>query len=265
MKENDLFRSPAMNDLVRLPQIFEDQPNWKKAAVSGGAALLLVALGWGGGAKIDSLRGPSPEQIEAKVAAKAAAKAAQDVAALHAQVDSLKGRLDGQAEQAREAEAAVASLQKSLAEEKARSQGLNARIEKMQTLATANPAPSHALPVPSQAHALPVPPQAQSVDRAPTASIPQTAKPALAAVAPKPPAAAQAAPKPLAPKAYRAYVLREVSDGLAVVEGVDGVEEVAPGDVLPGGARVQRIEKRGGGWVVLTDRGYIGSDDRWEN
>jgi hypothetical protein len=48
-----------------------------------------------------------------------------------------------------------------------------------------------------------------------------------------------------------------------MVEGEEGVEEVAPGDILPGGARVQRIERRGGGWIVMTDRGYIAPSGRW--
>jgi hypothetical protein len=133
-------------------------------------------------------------------------------------------------------------------------------------------------------------PPTRPVDRAPTASIPKPtavitkqtaaiAKPAAviakpqaakpAAVAVKPAAAVKpvAALKPpaAAPRPYRAYVLRDVSDGVAVVESEDGAEEVSPGDVLSGGARVQRIEKRGGGWVVMTDRGFIASDGRWED
>ena len=63
---------------------------------------------------------------------------------------------------------------------------------------------------------------------------------------------------------YRAFVLRDIEDGRAVVEGARGLEEVGPGDVLPGGARVERIEKRGANWVVLTDRGAINPDGRWD-
>jgi hypothetical protein len=79
----------------------------------------------------------------------------------------------------------------------------------------------------------------------------------------------QPLPRPVTAQAptgiYRAYVLRDIADGRAVVEGAQGLEEVGPGDVLPGGARVQRIEKRGPNWVVLTDRGAINPDGRWDN
>jgi hypothetical protein len=249
-----------MNDLVRLPHVFEERKNWKKAVAPAGAALLLVALGWGAGAKIDALRGPSPEIVAARAAAENAENALraeqaqkQEIAALQAHMDGLKGRLEAQAQKARESDAAVAALQKSLAEEKAQSQSLHARLDKMQ----AQPAKPK-----EQALAQPPQPAARPIDHAPTASI---GKPIAKPLAVKP-----LAVKPLAvaiepPKPYRAYVLRDVNDGMAVIEGEEGVEEVGPGDVLAGGARVQRIEKRGGAWVVMTDRGYIAPDGRWEN
>ena len=233
-----------MNDLVRLPHTFEEKKfNWKKAAAPAGAALLLVALGWGAGAKLDSLHGPSPEQVAAQAAAASAEKVflhanqahKKDIVDLRAHVDGLKSRLEAQAEKARGSEAAIAALHKNLAEEKAQSQALHARLEKLQASvreAAKEPAPK---------------PQA---DRTPTATI---APPAAVA----PPAAAKAAVKPAAPKRYGAYVLRDINDGVAMVEGADGVEEVEPGDRLPGGARVQRFERRGNGWIVLTDRGFI--------
>ncbi len=54
------------------------------------------------------------------------------------------------------------------------------------------------------------------------------------------------------------FVLREVAHGAALVERGDGlIEEVAPGDSLPGAGRVTAIERRGPGWVVVTTRGVI--------
>ncbi|MBB4199417.1 hypothetical protein CCR94_20170 [Rhodoblastus sphagnicola] len=257
-----------MYDLVRLPQALQktnrdERPNWKKAAIPAGAALLLVALGWGAGAKIDSLRGPSPEQIAAQAAADNAEKAKKEVAALRVHVDGLKGKLEAQVEKARESDAAVAALQKSLAEEKAQSRTLHAQVEKLATppAKETKPAPQQQAQAAPQAlpqtlqHALPQPP-ARLIDRAPTASIGKPLpKPMASPVSLKPQASA--------PKPYRGYVLRDVNEGLAVVEGEDGVEEIGPGDVLAGGARVQRIERRGGGWVVMTDRGFIAADGRW--
>lgn len=54
------------------------------------------------------------------------------------------------------------------------------------------------------------------------------------------------------------YVLRDVIGGVALIERRDGlIEEVAPGDDLPGAGRVTAIERRGREWVVVTTRGII--------
>lgn len=56
------------------------------------------------------------------------------------------------------------------------------------------------------------------------------------------------------------WVLREVYNGAALVEGRDRrLYEVMPGAFVPGMGRVEAIERRGSRWVVLTDRGIIGS------
>ena len=270
-----------MSDLVRLSHVFEQATPIRKAAVTAGAGLLLVALGWGAGAKIDSqlstLAGPSPEQVAAR-AAESAQKALgaeqahqQEIAALRAHVEGMKSKLDAQAQKARESEAAVAALQKSLSEEKEQAQVLRAHMEKM-TARDVKPQQPLVLEAPQP----PSRPAASATDRTPTASIgkplPIPARPLPIPPRPLPapePARLEAAsalrpPPPAPPKPYRAYVLREISDGMAVVEGEDGMVEAAPGDRLPGGARVQRIERRGGRWVVMTDRGYIAADSRWD-
>jgi hypothetical protein len=53
------------------------------------------------------------------------------------------------------------------------------------------------------------------------------------------------------------YVLRDVYRGKALVESRAGLQEIAPGDLLPGAGRVERIVKRDGGWVVVTSNGII--------
>ncbi len=74
------------------------------------------------------------------------------------------------------------------------------------------------------------------------------------------------APKPVAKAAERSgrknpardFVLRDVAHGVALIERGDGtLEEVIPGDTLPGVGRVTAIERRGPGWVVVTTRGVI--------
>ena len=57
----------------------------------------------------------------------------------------------------------------------------------------------------------------------------------------------------------RDYSVESVRDGVAVIDGRDGRQEVAPGDSVPGAGRVLRIEKQGNDWFVLTSRGVIAS------
>jgi hypothetical protein len=60
-------------------------------------------------------------------------------------------------------------------------------------------------------------------------------------------------PRPL----LRRYVVLGAREDVALVEGRDGERAVRRGDVLPGAGRVERIERSGDGWVVLTDQGLI--------
>lgn len=53
------------------------------------------------------------------------------------------------------------------------------------------------------------------------------------------------------------WVLRDVMDGIATVQGRPGIFEVFPGDPLPGLGRVDAIRRQDGRWVVVTTRGLI--------
>lgn len=77
-------------------------------------------------------------------------------------------------------------------------------------------------------------------------------------------AAATPAPVPAAPKTEVArlptiegWVLREVSNGYALIEGRRGLYEVYSGDPIPGVGRVDAIRKQDGRWVVVTSKGLI--------
>ena len=59
------------------------------------------------------------------------------------------------------------------------------------------------------------------------------------------------------PKIVQNYVLREVADGVALIEGPDGLREVWPGRGVPGAGKVVSIERQGGKWVVITSEGLI--------
>ena len=55
----------------------------------------------------------------------------------------------------------------------------------------------------------------------------------------------------------RDWTVLGVRDGAAMIEGRDGLHEVAPGSTIPGLGKVEKIERRGAGWAVLTSGGDI--------
>jgi hypothetical protein len=100
-----------------------------------------------------------------------------------------------------------------------------------------------------------------------------TAKPTTAAIAPSPtkPTTVASSPTKFAPSVsddvtgsierprpqLRGYYLSEVHNGYAMIDSPGGEIAVAPGDMLPGGGRVLRIERRGRTWAVITTQGQI--------
>ncbi|WP_052003514.1 hypothetical protein [Microvirga sp. BSC39] len=92
------------------------------------------------------------------------------------------------------------------------------------------------------------------------------AAPAAPATPPAPPVTEAAAreeapaPKPVKSEPVDGWVLREVYNGAALVESRNRrLYEVMPGGILPGVGKVEAIERRGARWVVLTDKGFIGT------
>jgi hypothetical protein len=61
------------------------------------------------------------------------------------------------------------------------------------------------------------------------------------------------------PQLITNWVVRAVYDGIALVESPRGSIEVARGEIIPGAGTVKSIERRGGGWIVITSRGLIDS------
>ena len=53
------------------------------------------------------------------------------------------------------------------------------------------------------------------------------------------------------------WVLRDVADGGATIEGRRGLFEVFAGDAVPGLGRVDAIRKQDGRWVVVTTKGLV--------
>ncbi|ABE64129.1 conserved hypothetical protein [Nitrobacter hamburgensis X14] len=57
--------------------------------------------------------------------------------------------------------------------------------------------------------------------------------------------------------AVEGWVLRDVANGGALIEGRGGIYEVYAGDPVPGLGRVDAIRKQDGRWVVVTSRGLV--------
>jgi len=57
----------------------------------------------------------------------------------------------------------------------------------------------------------------------------------------------------------RGYVVLDAEGDTALVGGRYGERAVRPGDWLPGAGRVERVQRRGSNWVVVTDQGLIAS------
>jgi hypothetical protein len=53
------------------------------------------------------------------------------------------------------------------------------------------------------------------------------------------------------------WIVREVINGTAILQGPRGVIGVSTGDLIPGVGRVQSIAKKGGRWIVATNKGVI--------
>jgi hypothetical protein len=66
-----------------------------------------------------------------------------------------------------------------------------------------------------------------------------------------------AKPAPQEPKKVEHWFVREVVDGIAVLEGPSGLIEVSIGDLVPGLGRVEAISERDGTWVIATNKGAI--------
>jgi hypothetical protein len=71
--------------------------------------------------------------------------------------------------------------------------------------------------------------------------------------------AAAVAPKPEIGRlpTVDGWVLRDVSNGGALIEGRRGLYEVYAGDPVPGLGRVDAIRRQDGRWVVVTSKGLI--------
>ena len=55
------------------------------------------------------------------------------------------------------------------------------------------------------------------------------------------------------------YVVRDVYDGVALIDSRRGPIEVVPGVSIPGAGVVKSIDRHGAGWTVTTTKGLLAS------
>ena len=93
----------------------------------------------------------------------------------------------------------------------------------------------------------------------PVAAAPIAAKEVTGSIAPAASAASAAAPKVEVARlpTVEDWVLRDVANGGALIEGRRGIFEVYAGDPVPGLGRVDAIRKQDGRWVVVTSKGLV--------
>ena len=53
------------------------------------------------------------------------------------------------------------------------------------------------------------------------------------------------------------WILRDVANGGALIEGRQGIFEVYAGDLVPGLGRIDAVRRQDGHWVVVTSRGLV--------
>jgi hypothetical protein len=104
----------------------------------------------------------------------------------------------------------------------------------------------------------------EAVDKLRAASPPAALPVAAAAVAAKDVTGSIAPPATTAPRpevgrlpTVEGWVLRDVANGGALIEGRRGIFEVYAGDPVPGLGRVDAIRRQDGRWVVVTSKGLI--------
>jgi hypothetical protein len=59
------------------------------------------------------------------------------------------------------------------------------------------------------------------------------------------------------PTAIEDWMLREVTNGTAVLEGPTGIWRGTPGDMVPGVGKIESYIRSNGRWIIVTNRGLI--------
>ena len=234
--------------------------SWRRLGLAACALALTLGTGWAVGTKTQS-REAADSRGDTNAARKLAdANDAErgDIRALREEIHALQAKLDsldrrGESAERGTLEAKLNSLDRKIEANHADAANVAAQIEaklekndkSMGRLEAAISAKSLAPSAAGNDAKASVKPVARVAPPAPA--------PASAATANGANAKAADAAKPIGD-----YTVREVQDGIALVQGrAGGLYEVGPGDRLPGVGRVLGVEKIGQKWVVVTESGRI--------
>ncbi|PZA13462.1 hypothetical protein DNX69_03600 [Rhodopseudomonas palustris] len=207
----------------------------KLAAVA--AAVILAALAGAVGGALATAGLSHRGETETTSASAEVKTLDMQVAKLKSELTAVKADLDHAAKQnsAQLGKTAdrIEKLEKAQAEPAAKLAKLTETVEKLRTAQAQTAAPANVASV---------------------AAKDANAKDVTGSIAPKPePAKSQPGRLPT----IDGWVLRDVYDGGAVIEGRTGTYEVYAGDPVPGLGRVDAIRRQDGRWVVVTNRGLI--------
>jgi hypothetical protein len=211
-------------------------------AMAALVALATVAGALGGAlatAGVGKLMAENSAQASNQASAKDSALEAS-VARIDAEIVALKASLEHNSKtttsQLNKAGDRLDRVEKAQAEPVAKLAKLSEAVDKLRT-AQASATPAAAAPAPA---------------RDVTGSIPQQ----VAAATPSAPPVPQKSEVARLPT-VEGWVLRDVANGIALIESRRGMYEVYAGDPIPGLGRVDAIRKQDGRWVVVTSKGLI--------
>ena len=190
-------------------------------------------------------------------------KTAAQVRVLQAGLDNVKSTLGtARSEQTAALARLDGRIDKLGHEPSSKMQGLVDRLGKLER-SSVDPAPTASLPRATDTRTAEArlvearPAEARSVDAKPVDAKP-VPRPADLKTVDKGAEAKLAAGEDAAkPQVLAAWVVRDVYQGVALIEGRRGTLEVVPGVSIPGAGVVKSIDRHGGGWTVTTTKGVV--------
>jgi len=229
--------------------------SWRRLGLAACALALTLGTGWAVGTKFQS-REAADSRGDANTARKLAADEVErgDIRALREEIRALQAKLDSLDKRSDASERGTLESKLNSLDRKIEANHVDAANVAVQIAARLEKNDKSMERLEAAISAKPPAPATASNDA--KASVKQAAKvlpPAPAAIAGGAYAKTADAARPIGD-----YTVREVQDGIALVQGrAGGLYEVGPGDRLPGAGRVLAVEKIGQKWVVVTESGRI--------